>query len=97
MTDESKEQKLSLIWRGINIEISYNPSWMASYAHLQIQSENNKRLPMTETGYRSHFTLAANIEEYGSPIDFVKAWLEHDAKSKEWKAYGIESKQLKLF
>lgn len=97
MTTAKEEQKLSLIWRGINIDITYQPSYMASIAHLQIQSENNQRLPMTETGYRSHFTQAADIEAYGSPIDFVQAWLEDRANTKEWKKYEADRQQLKLF
>ena len=41
---------------------------------------------MTETGYRSHFDAAVNIEAHGTPLDFVKNWLIKAAKSKEWKA-----------
>ncbi|MDF1864413.1 MAG: hypothetical protein P1U70_06245 [Saprospiraceae bacterium] len=66
-------------------------------AHLEIRSVNREKLPMTETGYRSVFEKAANIEEYGSPVDFVKAWLEQSAQSKEWKDYMIQSQQLSLF
>ncbi|MEM8527633.1 MAG: hypothetical protein AAGG68_23530 [Bacteroidota bacterium] len=97
MTTPREKQELILIWRGINIQITYTPQYFENIAHLEIQSEKNKRLPMTETGYRSHFTQAADIEVYGSPIEFVQAWLEDRANTKEWKKYEADRKQLKLF
>lgn len=97
MDDPKEIQNLSLVWRGININITYKPKYFDAIAHLQIQSENKERLPMTETGYRSHFTQAADIEAYNSPVKYVKAWLDESAKSKAWKAYETNRQQLKLF
>ena len=68
-----------------------------SIAHFDITTENRVPLPFTETGYRSHFLDASELEEYGTPTDFVKAWLEESAKSKEWKAYEKKKNQLTLF
>ncbi|MEM8528621.1 MAG: hypothetical protein AAF806_11680 [Bacteroidota bacterium] len=101
MTTETEVQNLSMVWRGINLKVTYKPNHgsFGNYrlAHLAIQSENKKPLPITETGYRSHFTEAADIEAYETPIDFVEAWLEHEAQSKEWKAYEADLRQFKLF
>lgn len=100
-----KIQHLKLVWDSINIQITYNPDYSEVFrevygrplAHLEIESENRQRLPMTETGYRSHFTAAAEIEAYGTPVDFVELWLEETAKNKEWQEYKKERQQLSLF
>lgn len=99
-------QKLALVWENINIQISYNPDYSKAHkqitgerlAHLEIKAD--ERLPMTETGYRSHFTAATNIETYGSSTEFVQAWLAEASQSKEWQRYKktkAQKQQLSLF
>ena len=100
MTD--KNIKSTLLWRGIKIVIDYKSNYFESksgfsIAHLDITTENRVPLPFTESGYRSHFLDASELEEYGTPANFVKAWLEESAKSKEWKAYEKKKNQLTLF
>lgn len=68
-----------------------------SIAHLEVITENKTPLPFTESGYRSHFTDASEIEQYGTPSDFVKAWLEASAKNKQWKKNRNKNNQLTLF
>ncbi|MEM1124088.1 MAG: hypothetical protein AAGJ18_26865 [Bacteroidota bacterium] len=65
--------------------------------HLEVITENRQPIPFTETGYRSHFFNAEELKDYGTPVDYVKAWLEEKAKSKEWKAYEKQKNQLTLF
>ena len=94
--------KSILIWRGIKIEIDYKSNYFESksgfsIAHLDITTENRVSLPFTESGYRSHFLDASELEEYGTPTDFVKAWLEEKAKSKKWKEQERKQNQLSLF
>ena len=36
--------------------------------HLEIKSQNCEPLPITETGYKSHFIAKCLIEEFGGPI-----------------------------
>ena len=99
------KQSLSLTWQGIALEISYDPDWSAiiretygyRLAHLEIKSQGRQRLPVTETGYRSHFTAASEIEAHGGPEKFVEAWLEHAGKSREWQEHVKKSRQLTLF
>lgn len=96
-----------LDWRGIGIEVRYCPSWSKSYeeiyatgmAHLEIRSLDNpiSPLPMTETGYRSHFSPAHLIEEVGGALAFVEAWLEDEARSPQWKAKEEAARQPSLF
>ena len=100
MTD--KNIKSTLLWRGIKIVIDYKSNYFESksgfsIAHLDITTENRVPLPFTESGYRSHFLDAGELEEYGTPTDFVKAWLEETANSKKWKEQERKRNQLLLF
>jgi hypothetical protein len=108
MKDKNEEQTFSLLWKATEITIKYRPNYseatekIAGYrlAHLQVMSKNRTPLPMTETGYRSHFTAAKCIEDFASPIDFVKAWLAEAEQSKKWKAWlerMRKESQLNLF
>lgn len=94
-------------WNGIRIEIRYCPDWMGlskspyrhAFAHLKIESVQpaNAPLPITETGYRSHFTWPDAIDAAGGPAEFVRAWLDDAAKNPEWIAAQEKRKQLSLF
>ena len=95
----------TMVWRGINITVRYNSNYFTSpnkisnfsIAHLEVITANKAPLPFTESGYRSHFTDASEIEEYDRPVDFVKAWLEATAKRKQWKKNYEQRNQLTLF
>jgi len=93
-------------WRGVLIEVRYCPSWSKSHeeiygermAHLEVMSldEPRRPLPMTETGYRSHFIHAKTIEDQGGPVAFVRAWLDEAAQSQQWKDLEAASRQMSL-
>ena len=97
----------TLLWNGIRIEIRYCPSWSESYecvyghplAHLEIETIDPARtpLPVTQTGYRSHFTRPDLIEEQGGPVASARAWLDEAAKDRKWLEREAARKQLSLF
>ena len=96
-----------LQWDGITIEVRYDPDWSPAYrdiygyplAHLEIEAviPAKAALPMTETGYLSHFGAPADVDAEGGPVAFVRAWLDHEAQSPAWKAAQAERRQLALF
>ncbi|MGA7221845.1 MAG: hypothetical protein WBX16_03230 [Candidatus Acidiferrales bacterium] len=96
-----------LTWQGIVIEVRYDPEWLESYrdiygyplAPLEIESISPAKepLPMTETGYRSWFGAPADVESDGGPVEFMRLWLDHEARSDSWKAAQAERRQLTLF
>lgn len=98
-------QSHTLKWAGISIDVLYSLNWLQSYcvtygyplAHLEIRSANREPLPITETGYLSHFDRGDNIDAEGGPIAYVLAWLDHAAQSQEWKASVQKRQQLTLF
>lgn len=91
-------QECNITWQNIAITIRYTPQWskFAEMAHLEIERVGDGQLPITSTGYKSHFTPKENIEEYGSVQEFVRAWLDEYSKKKEWKTYLVSQRQLTL-
>ncbi|HEV7228603.1 hypothetical protein [Brevundimonas sp.] len=96
----------ALHWRGVDLEITFEESWLGmapsrayATAHLTVTATSPERakLPITETGFRSHFIRAEDVAEVGGPVAYVTAWLDHMARSREWIAYEQASRQLSLF
>lgn len=96
---------LNLEWRGITVQVTYVPDWLGiagdgvRVAHLEVLTlaPEGAPLPITETGYRSHFLDPAAVAEAGGAVAFVTAWLDHDAKGKAWKTLDAASRQISLF
>ncbi len=95
----------TLVWRGITIEVAYEPDWLNSSeghfpaSHLAITSiaPTKAPLPFTETGYRSHFLEPGTVEEAGGPAAYVRAWLDHAANDPVWRRGEQARRQLDLF
>jgi hypothetical protein len=86
-----------LQWDGIGVTVRHCPDQWNIIDHIEVMSDNRVPLPITETGYRSHFLNKALIEPYGDAAAFVLAWLEEEARSAEWQTYKLGSQQLSLF
>jgi hypothetical protein len=101
------ERKTShqITWSGITIRITYDPEWMGergtdfciALLELEAIEPAQAKLPVTETGYRSHFPHPAEIELAGGPGAFVTGWLEAQAGSAQWQNYLKESRLGNLF
>ncbi len=58
------------------MRVSYRPNWIGDYDHIEFFSphEPRRRIPVSETGYRSHFSPAGEvrlfptIEEYAHEL-----------------------------
>ena len=90
-----------LIWRGRAIELRYMAEcWGGVIAHLELQTvvPECDPLPITGTGYRSHFHPCGSLEAEGlTPSEAVRSWLDEGAQSKDWKALEQRQKQGDLF
>ncbi len=101
------KERMEITWNRIQIEITYtpdtSPAFRACYGrpldHLEIRSLAPERepLPITETGYLSHFIAQPVVEDAGGPAALVLAWLDHYAQSPVWQAKQITRQQLDLF
>ena len=93
-----------LNWNGITLEIRYEPNWLNiettfDPAHLEVESIDPPRaaLPITETGYLSHFTSRETVAAYGGAVAFVEAWLETESQAPDWRIVQQQQQQLSLF
>jgi hypothetical protein len=81
--------KTTVTWEGFTLSVSYKAqARFSGFAHLEIQviaPERNAPLPITSTGYRSHFLLCGLVEEAGGPAAFVRRWLTEAAQSPRWR------------
>lgn len=97
---EQQPQIYRLTWQGIEIEARYWPRKWGVTAHLEIESVRPERapLPITGTGYRSHFHQPGTIEALGGNVIVqVIAWLDEEAASPEWREHADASRQGQLF
>ena len=94
----SAPQAFAIVWDGTPVDITYRQRrWKSDFDHIELRVPDGHILPVTETGYRSHFLLSGIAKEYGGVPAFVSAWLDHEAKSPEWKARKDASRQMSLF
>lgn len=87
-------------WEGIEIEATYSPIKWGVIAHLEIETIQPPRapLPITETGYRSHYHPCGTVEANGGDVVAqIVAWLDEEAAKPEWQAYAAKSRQGELF
>jgi len=83
-------------WQGIAITISHRSQWpIVDFHHIEVKAD--QRLPMTETGYKSHFMPEKALSEFEDVVDFVSQWLEATCQSKEWLRYVEDMRQPSLF
>jgi len=93
------------LWQGLAIEVLFTPIYSESYhriygyalAHLQISVEGRAPLPISETGYRSRFERADNIDVTGGAATYARAWLDRAARSPAWIGAQERARQLSLF
>lgn len=86
-----------ITWHAIELTVEHTPNWAADFDHIQVASKDRVALPITETGYKSHFLPSDQITDYGDAVDYVLAWLDYESKSKSWKNAEAKTVQLSLF
>lgn len=97
-TEEAQETQIT--WRGVAIAVRYQPEKFGLMSHLELRTvrPEGAALPVTETGYRSHFIEPGTVENFeGGVVAYVTAWLEEEARSKEWQKKQLQSRQPELF
>lgn len=85
-------------WQGVLLSITFHERrWNLEFDHLEIRVIGEGEIPITETGYRSNFLPAGITAEFGGPDDYVRAWLDFEAQSPEWKKRQEAARQMSLF
>ena len=86
-------------WRGMHINIRYERNFLSlGRCHLEIESVPERTpMPISETGFLSHFSDQAAVEAAGGPVVYVRAALDEAAKGRVWKDRQTATRQLALF
>lgn len=101
--NEREIETFEVMWGGIALCICFERNWLGSErpvtAHLEIRSvaPEGAPLPITETGYQSHFVGPAWVDDAGGPVAYVLGWLDTESRSPKWKAADNARRQLSLF
>lgn len=86
----------TLTWEGIAIALTvHDKTYGDAFRHLELRA--TEPLPITETGYRSHFIHKDELALWDSPEAFVLDWLNDAARDPGWQARRMQSRQLSLF
>jgi hypothetical protein len=107
MTKKRKTKSFKLVWQETTIKITFEADWNGTVERdpdcgvchivVQVMQPDWHILPITDTGYRSHFTHPSDVEDAGGPVAFVRAWLDEAAKDGKWLRKMEAKRQLDLF
>jgi hypothetical protein len=95
----------SLLIDGQEVRINYKPDYIhfpdlnLRVAHIEFLSphEPSRRIPVSETGYRSHFAYMSQIEAAPSLEDYIRAVAQAIMNTKGKRTNDNEDDQLSLF
>ena len=64
----------TLVVEGQEMIVQYQANWMTDVGHFEFRSphEPPRRIPVSETGYRSHFASMGEVEASPSPQDYAR-------------------------
>jgi hypothetical protein len=70
----TRKLRFRLTVEGQEMVVDYQPHWMKDTGHFEFRSPHNppRRIPVSETGYRSHFGGMDEIEAADSPQDYAR-------------------------
>jgi hypothetical protein len=76
-----KPKTAHLTWRGTLLSIKHTPQYFGHADHVEVTVKKPVKaiLPITDTGYRSHFIDPDELQAAGGAVLFVQAWLEREA------------------
>ena len=89
-----------LIWRDVTCRVRHTPNYISrGWTHIEIIVVKPKGapLPITETGYRSHFMAPLDLINAGGPVTYVTAWIEKESRGKAWTKAAVVKAQGDLF
>ena len=89
-----------LVWRHATCRVRHTRDYISkgwSHIELMVTSPKGAPLPITSTGYLSHFLDAADLAAAGGPVAFFLAWLDRDATTKAWHRAEFAWRQGDLF
>lgn len=99
-TSTPKPSAQKLVWRHVTCRIRHTPNYLSQgWSHIEIivLTPKGAPIPITDTGYRSHFLDEDQLAAAGGPAKFFLDWLEREATTKAWARMEARWRQLELF
>lgn len=87
-------------WRGIAMTATHTPNYVNDgWSHIELRVLRPKGIPVpiTDTGYRSHFLDGDDVAAAGGAAAYFRTWLEREARSKAYLKALANWQQLDLF
>nr|WP_319514387.1 hypothetical protein [uncultured Cohaesibacter sp.] len=86
--------------QNIEIEVLYSPLESGIISHFEIRSTSPEKapLPITETGYLSHYFYPGSVDFTDIGVEqFIRNWLDQEAAKLQWKNWIESERQFTLF
>lgn len=96
----SQRDTFRLVWRGVVCRVRHRRDYLSrgwSHIELIVVTPKGAPLPITNTGYLSHFLDEDHLYDAGGPVSFFRAWLDRKAESKAYRLALAKWQQLDLF
>ena len=91
-------RSFSLVWRDWKLAIRQSfPDYAGegrTHLEITVKSPAGAPIPITDTGYRSHFVATDELAAAGGAVAFVAAWLDREAGTKAWSQTEFQWRQL---
>lgn len=97
---QKKAATAKLVWRDVTCRVRHTPNYLSKgWSHIEIIVVSPKKapLPITETGYRSHFLDEDLLKKAGGPVTFFFDWIEREAATRAWAKAEFKWRQGDLF
>ena len=108
---ELSEHRAAIIehleWRGRTLRIEFEADWAGNgddnpetaiaLLEVFVEAPIGAPIPVTTSGYRSHFLPPVIITRAGGAAAFVGAWLDEQARGRQWLRIDERWRQLDLF
>ena len=89
-----------LVWRHVTCRVRHTPNYISKgWSHIEIivLAPKAAPIPITQTGYLSHFLDEEHLAAAGGPVAFFLDWIEREARTKQWAKAEFKWRQLELF
>ena len=88
-------------WQHVTFRVRHTPDYIikgTDHIELIVIAPKREPLPITETGYLSHFTSGSKqIPDAKAGLAFFLEWISQEAKTKRWQKLDCKRRQLDLF
>jgi hypothetical protein len=91
-------ERFRIEWEGINITVRYIRKWLnMDIAHMEFISDGGVPMPVSMSGYRSHFVPDSLIQSEGGPRTYALHLMDVEADFCGWYDNPCAAAQLSLF